>query len=143
MRVPAFHVWRHHPCRLFSVWVHHRHRRLFSVWVHHRLRLFTCGCHTGNSYSKLLRNGVREHWAWRHRQGGQLFVSSETFCLNSAGSDPRHNAKSLRQEFLKQVNVTQTEVSGLCMVQSTPGLRTCFSLLAASSGLQRTKQGDR
>ena len=29
---------------------------------------------------------------------------------NSAGSDPRHNAKSLRQEFLLRRKVTQTDV---------------------------------
>ena len=32
--------------------------------------------------SKLLRNGVREHWAWRHRQGGQRLCKFRDILLN-------------------------------------------------------------
>ena len=34
------------------------------------------------SIQKLLRNGVREHWAWRHRQGGQCFCKFWEILLN-------------------------------------------------------------
>ena len=36
---------------------------------------------------------------------------------NSSGSDPRHNAKSLRQEFLLRIKVTQTDATGLSQVR--------------------------
>ena len=62
---------------------------------------------------------------------------------NSAGSDPRHNAKSLRQEFLLRRKVTQTGAIIYLGYHVPLGCGTCFSLFAAPWCLQRTKQGGR